>query len=151
MRKGFTFIEMIFVILLIAILGSIATRRLMATRNDAKISVSQEFISEIIKEVADYGISQAYIDKNFSKMSNSAESMVSQGHADDSEDDKLYIKIDKVKDCLTMKIIRDQAGSDVNLTITKGDAGDDDLCKELQNSIDTSAYPIRLLGRAIKL
>ena len=51
MRAGFTMIELIFVILLIAILGSIALGKLSATRDDAQLSACVANMATCITDV----------------------------------------------------------------------------------------------------
>ena len=51
MRRGFTMIELIFVIVIIGILAVIAIPKLTATRDDAKITTELQNLSTCISEV----------------------------------------------------------------------------------------------------
>jgi len=51
MRGGWTLIELIFVILIIAILGSIAIKRLAVTRDDAKLSADVANMNVCLKDM----------------------------------------------------------------------------------------------------
>ena len=54
MKKGFTMIELIFVIVILGILASVAIPRLAATREDAEISTTIANLRALISEVSSY-------------------------------------------------------------------------------------------------
>ncbi|MDD0848056.1 type II secretion system protein [Campylobacter sp. 46490-21] len=54
MKKGFTMIELIFVIVILGILASVAIPRLAATRTDAEISATVANLRTLISDVASY-------------------------------------------------------------------------------------------------
>ena len=54
MKKGFTMIELIFVIVILGILASVAIPRLAATRTDAEISATVANIRTLISDAASY-------------------------------------------------------------------------------------------------
>ena len=54
MKKGFTMIELIFVIVILGILASVAIPRLAATREDAEISTTIANLRTLVSEVSSY-------------------------------------------------------------------------------------------------
>ena len=68
--KGFTMIELIFVIVILGVLAAIAIPRLAATRDDAEVVRTAQNISTSLTDVMGYYIAKGEYNSNFSSMTN---------------------------------------------------------------------------------
>ena len=109
MRKGFTMIELIFVIVILGILAAVAIPRLAATRDYAEIAKTATNIQTLIADLGSYYTSQGEFASDVSKMSNV----------------KSPIEIKSKYTCLTVGTGNATSG-EIGLTI-----GEDDLCKDV--------------------
>ncbi|MDY5384248.1 MAG: type II secretion system protein [Campylobacter sp.] len=64
MKKGFTMIELIFVIVILGILASVAIPRLAATREDAEISAAVANLRTLVSDVSAYYTVKSTFDSN---------------------------------------------------------------------------------------
>ena len=70
MKKAFTMIELVFVIVILGILASFAIPKLAATRDDAEVAAGQQRMSSLLTGIGSYYTAHGTFDTNVSKMTN---------------------------------------------------------------------------------
>ena len=147
MQKAFTMIEIIFTIVIIGILTSIALPMLIAMREDAKVTATAQNIANAANEIVTFTIAQGKSTGSMSEMSTVVQSMITD-HAATLTDNTLNIQMNTIENCLQLKITDTAANSHISLLY--GNAGTDRLCISLQNLMDRVEYHIPLNGQIIK-
>jgi prepilin-type N-terminal cleavage/methylation domain-containing protein len=147
-KKAFTMIELIFVIVILGVLATVAIPKLSATRDDAKAARLVQNIMTGASEIASYAVAHARIDSNFSVMSNALKNMSDSGDAVLSNN-KAVIRSGRVSDCIEVSV-DSNATTEINtLNITFGNAVGDSQCNNVQNAIDANKYPMKLRGQNV--
>lgn len=79
MRKAFTMVELIFVIVILGILAAVAIPRLAATRDDASVVAAAQDLSIAITDIAAYRITGVEFAKTIPEMTNVQTPIIVQG------------------------------------------------------------------------
>ena len=129
MKKGFTMIELIFVIVILGVLASVAIPRLAATRDDAEVAKAATNLTTAVSDITAYytakGKFESSAQSDFSKITNAL-----------TKDGKLNVKGSTtcVQVTLPTNAIGNAAAStsdtEVKLTLTFT-PGADPVCKQL--------------------
>ncbi len=148
-KNAFTLVELIFVIIIIGILGAVAIPRLAATRDDALIAKSSEYIVGIMTEISTYSIANGESKDDLSEMSSLLESLKAQNRVTlDSPTKSAKVKIGADADCITIDI-DSTATTDLLKTVFSTNTTDR-VCKQVQLFIKEKDYPLVLRGKLIK-
>ena len=128
MRKGFTMIELIFVIVILGVLASVAIPRLAATRDDAEVAKAATNLTTAVSDITAYytakGKFESGAQSDFTKITNALD-----------KSGKLKVK---GKDCIAIKLPTNAIGSaaDSNATttveLTISFTGSDPACTTLK-------------------
>ena len=127
MRKGFTMIELIFVIVILGVLASVAIPRLAATRDDAEVAKAATNLTTAVSDITAYytakGTFETGAQSDFSKITNAL-----------SKDGKLKVKGDKICVAVTLPtnaITGNQNTSDTVKLELDFQTTNDPVCKQL--------------------
>jgi prepilin-type N-terminal cleavage/methylation domain-containing protein len=144
-RSGFTMIELVFVIVILGILASVAIPKLAATRDDAKIASKASEIQAAISEIPAFVTAQGEV-KAPAEMSQVLAQLVNQGKATVTTNSPITGSQGQLT-------LHSQNGSstdnpvvlDVNnttLVVTHGSTCAGVICKQLQKRIAEGNYTI---------
>ena len=127
MKKGFTMIELIFVIVILGVLASVAIPRLAATRDDAEVAKAATNLTTAVSDITAYytakGTFESGAQSDFSKITNAL-----------SKDGKLKVKGDKICVAVTLPtnaITGNQNTSDTVKLELDFKTASDPVCKQL--------------------
>ena len=134
MRKGFTMIELIFVIVILGVLASVAIPRLAATRDDAEVAKAATNLTTAVSDITAYYTAKGsfYEGKTSSKSGTKISNFTKITNALD-KDGKLNVKGKTT--CVQVELPGDAAnGSDaVKITLKfDGNGANDAVCKTLK-------------------
>ena len=149
MKKAFTMIELVFIIVIIGILSAVAIPRLVGTRDDALIAKNSEYIIGIMTEISTYITAKGESKDDLSEMSSILEILKIQNRVViDSDNRSAKIKIGKDSDCITIDI--DSSSTTELLKTIFSISTTDRVCKMVQIFIKEKDYPLVVRGRLIK-
>ena len=134
MKKGFTMIELIFVIVILGILAAVAIPRLAATRDDAEVAKAATNVSTIISDLGAYYTSQADFAASIPEMTNVAVSGEGKLKAEDGSAATVTLT-SAGKECLSLTLTRatDSAEKKIPAYMTVADTKDtSSICKRFK-------------------
>jgi prepilin-type N-terminal cleavage/methylation domain-containing protein len=141
MRKAFTMVELVFVIVILGILASFAIPKLAVTRDDAEVVAGVQRLSHMLSDIALYYTTKGYIDGNLSKMTNVEllDSTKNKFTSNFTNTEAFFGNTTRSKLCLGVK------ADDLNGTLTIRDLGDSSaycisLVKVAQNFIKVHKF-----------
>jgi len=149
MKKAFTMVELIFVIVVVSILFTVAIPRLVATRDDALISQNSEYIIGIMTEISTYITAQGESKDDLKEMSSILEILDNQNRIIiDTSTKSAKVKIGEDENCITIDI--DSTDTTELLKTVFSISTPNRICKMVQNFISEKDYPLVVRGRLIK-
>ena len=105
MRKGFTMIELIFVIVILGVLASVAIPRLAATRDDAEVAKAATNLTTAVSDITAYYTAKGNFSSNMSQKFNEITNAL-------TKDGKLNVKGSTT--CVEVKLPTATAGNTAN-------------------------------------
>ena len=137
MKKGFTMIELIFVIVILGILASVAIPRLAATREDAEISAAVANLRTLVSDVTAYYTAKGEI-PNATKWSEITNVPLGNAEQVVTNTNKAKLKVGG-KDCIELQLQNRNGTTPAHILITKAN-GANGVCAQVQNAEPLKAY-----------
>ena len=134
MKKGFTMIELIFVIVILGILASVAIPRLAATREDAEISAAVANLRTLVSDVSAYYTAKGTFDStNWNQITN-----VPLTNAGNGATTEAKLKVGG-QDCIGVQLVNkaNTTPAHIVFTTTNSTSG---VCKQVVESAPVKAY-----------
>nr|WP_321317351.1 type II secretion system protein [uncultured Campylobacter sp.] len=136
MKKGFTMIELIFVIVILGILASVAIPRLAATREDAEISTAVANLRTLVSDASAYYTAKGgFAGVNWNQITN-----VPLTGAATTATTETKLKAGN-QDCISVQLVNKNNGTPAHILIKKDSAnGSGGVCKTVVESTPVKAY-----------
>ncbi|MCI7587536.1 MAG: type II secretion system protein [Campylobacter sp.] len=136
MKKGFTMIELIFVIVILGILASVAIPRLAATREDAEISAAVANLRTLVSDATAYYTAKGeFGSAKWSEITN-----VPLSNADQTATGTTAAKLKAGnKDCISVQLVNKDGTKPAHILISK-EGSATGVCDQVQKSEPLKAY-----------
>jgi len=149
MKKAFTLVELIFIIIIIGILITVALPRLVGTRDDAIIAKDSEYIMGVMTEISSYIVAKGESRNDLTEMSSILKSLDEQQRVVlDTDEKNAQVKIGEDEDCITIDLDSNETTEILKTQFTSNST--DRICNLVQKFIQQKDYPLVLRGRLIK-
>ena len=141
MKKGFTMIELIFVIVILGILASVAIPRLAATRTDAEIAATVANLRTLLNDAASYYAVKGEFGTTvkWNEITNVPLEHADRPAAASGKDNDGILKVGG-ENCIAMKLVDRTATGTVPAYIVFAKKSGGDVCTQVQNAAPVQAY-----------
>lgn len=147
MKKAFTMIELIFVIVILGVLAAVAVPKLAATRNDAVAAGISMSIGVAVSEIVEYAVSKGTTTTDITVMSNSAATLVNTNKANkENAGRKIVVLAPDDTDCVSVEVISDATNDDLNVSFY---TTNNLTCQAIQRKVDRVKYSVPIRGVSI--
>ena len=149
MKKAFTIIELIFAIVIIGILASVALPRLSATRDDAKASILAKAIQSVKSEISSAILANNRVPTTTSEMIEISNTLRDLSNFVLVNDKVIDIVDTDDNSSICKKITIDDSDiSNIKLNITDG-AGDTAICKGVKRLVPDNNTSFTIAGNLV--
>lgn len=135
-------IELIFVIIILGVLSTIAIPKLNATRDDAQNVKTLAALKSATNEIIGYAMAQGKIESNLSVMSSTLADLESSGLAVMGAYD-MTIKSGSVANCLKLEI---NSTTLTSMSMSYGNTAADSSCMGIQEIVKTMNFNMDIRG-----
>ncbi|MCI7463133.1 MAG: type II secretion system GspH family protein [Campylobacter sp.] len=147
MKKGFTMIELIFVIVILGILASVAIPRLAATREDAEISAAVANLRTLVSDVSAYYVAKgAFVTTGTTKakwsditnvpLDGAGSNAVAEGTSSSTATAQLKAG---GKKCIGVRLVEKDGATPAHIVFSK-ESSATGVCDQVQKSEPLKAY-----------
>ena len=140
MKKGFTMIELIFVIVILGILASVAIPRLAATREDAEISAAVANLRTLVSDINSYYVVKGSFTgakwKDFTNVPFKNADSVAMGSGRGGSPATLTVG---GKDCIGVRLANKADATPAHIVFSK-ENGAGSVCTQVQNAEPLKTY-----------
>ena len=145
MKKGFTMIELIFVIVILGILASVAIPRLAATREDAEISAAVANLRTLVSDVSAYYVAKGSFNttgNTKAKWSDITNVPLDDATSNAVGNNGVTTATAKLKaggeNCIGVRLVEKANGNPAHIVFTKESGGS--VCTQVQSAEPLKAY-----------
>ncbi|MDY5466866.1 MAG: type II secretion system protein [Campylobacter sp.] len=143
MKKGFTMIELIFVIVILGILASVAIPRLAATREDAEISAAVANLRTLLSDVSSYYAAKGNLTgAKWIEITNLPLKKGGGGYPVNAENtvtkQPVFLKVGNVNDCIGVNMVDKRDNTPAYIEFIKKSTNG--VCKQFLDSEPLKAY-----------